>query len=486
MMKIMVCYSPILKNGRFPLLGQNRQFRFSSSPEVRIYPIVPSSAATMLSLEGFKVEYLDAINARLGWKEFINSMNRFRPDIVMMETKTPVVKYHWQIIDGLKEDFPDTKFVLVGDHVSYLPEESLRCSKVDYVIVGGDYDVTMLKLARFLSGESKHMPPGVWYRNGDEIRSNGKPILVSNLDSIPFIDRILTKWWLYGEAYLYHPCTYIMWGRGCAPGVCAFCVWASNLWQHRARLRSVENVLDEIELIVDKLKVKEIFDDTDTSTWNRKWLEKLCIGLIERGLNDKVYISCNARADNLDREICKLMKKAGFRLLKVGLESGCDETLKRINKLENVDKVRRGIKNAKDAGLNVLMTIMVGYPWETYKDFEKTYQLAKELMLYKTHVGDSLQASVVIPYPGTPMYFEALKEGWFLIDPRDYEAYDMSRPVLKTPIPADEVMDLCDKLWRIHLHPVFMTKTVLSIRKSNDLRLLWQGLRSVLGHIKDF
>jgi radical SAM superfamily enzyme YgiQ (UPF0313 family) len=207
---------------------------------------------------------------------------------------------------------------------------------------------------------------------------------------------------------------------------------------------------------------------------------------MERGLNDKVYISCNARADNLDREICKLMKKAGFRLLKVGLESGCDETLRRINKLENTDKIRQGIKNAKDAGLNVLMTIMVGYPWETYEDFKRTYRLAKELMLYKTKAGDSLQASVIIPYPGTPMYFEAIKEGWFLIDPEDYEAYDMSRPVLKTPIPTDEVMKLCDKLWRIHLHPVFMAKTVLSIRKKNDLELLWQGLRSVLGHIKDF
>jgi radical SAM superfamily enzyme YgiQ (UPF0313 family) len=485
-MRVMVCYPPISKKGRFPLLGQNRQFRFSSSPEVRIYPIIPSSAATMLKLEGFEVEYLDAINARLTWREFINRMNAFKPDVVMMETKTPVVKYHWQIINMLKEDFPDTKFILVGDHVSYLPEESLRFSKVDYVIAGGDYDVTMLKLVRFLSGRSKDIPPGVWYKEGDKIKNSGNPVLISNLDIIPFIDRILTKWWLYGEAYLYHPCTYIMWGRGCFPGSCTFCVWSSNLWQHKARLRSVNNVLDEIELIVDKLKVKEIFDDTDTSTWNRRWLEELCKGLIERGLNDRVFISCNARADNLDKEICKFMKKAGFRLLKVGLESGCNITLKRIKKMETVEKIKQGIKNAKNAGLNVLMTIMVGYPWETIEDFKKTYQLAKELMLYKTHVGDSLQASIIIPYPGTPMYFEALREGWFLIDPNDYEKYDMSRPILKTSIPPNEVMKLCDKLWKIHIHPIFIIKTLMSIRNFDHLRLLWQGFRSVLGHVRDF
>ena len=180
------------------------------------------------------------------------------------------------------------------------------------------------------------------------------------------------------------------------------------------------------------------------------------------------------------------MKRAGFRLLKVGFESGSDCTLKRINKLEDVEKIRQGIKNAKDAGLNVLMTIMVGYPWETYEDFMKTYNLARELMLYKTRVGDSLQASVIIAYPGTPMYFEALKNGWFVIDPKDYEAYDMSRPVFKTPIPHRAVMELCDRLWRIHLDPVFVLKTLVSIRKPDDLRLLWQGFRSVLGHTKDF
>lgn len=485
-MKVMVCYPPLYKRNRFPLLGQNRQFRFSSSPEVRIYPIVPSSAATLLKEDGFKVEYIDAINARMGWDEFMTEFRRFDPDLVVMETKTPVVKDHWDIIDKLKEDFPDTKFVLVGDHVSFLPAESLEMSKVDYVVTGGDYDVGVLGLARYLDGRSKELPPGVWYRKGDEIKNTGKPVLIDNLDELPFIDRYLTKWWLYGEAYLYHPCTYMMWGRGCYPGVCTFCVWASNLWMHKARLRSVENVLDEIEMIVDKLRVKEIFDDTDTSTWNRKWLIQLCKGLIERGLNDRVYISCNARADNLDRDLCRLMKKAGFRLLKVGLESGSDYTLKRINKLEDVEKIRQGIRNAKDAGLNVLMTIMVGYPWETYEDFVKTYNLARELMLYKTRVGDSLQASVVVAYPGTPMYFEALKNGWFIIDPKDYEAYDMSRPVFKTPIPHKTVMELCDRLWRIHLDPMFIIKTLTSIRKPDDLRLLWQGLRSVLGHTKDF
>jgi anaerobic magnesium-protoporphyrin IX monomethyl ester cyclase len=484
--KMMVCYPPIYKYGRVPLLGQNRQFRFSSSREVRIYPMVPSTAATMLHQDGFQVEYLDGINQRLSWHEFVRAVKNFEPDLVAMETKTPLVRTHWQMIDQLKKEFPHAFFVLMGDHLSFAPEESLKNSEVDFVLTGGDYDVSLLKVARSLEDGKNHLPRGVWYRENGDIKNTGNFELVSNLDTLPFIDRNLTKWWLYGEAYLHHPCTYTMWGRGCYPGRCTFCVWASNFWVCKPRLRSVKNVLDEIEMLVDTLHVKEIFDDTDTGTWNNRWLHDLCKGLIERGLNEKVHISCNARADNLTREACQFMKKAAFRLLKVGLESGSDATLKRINKGETVAQIRQGIKNAKDSGLKVLLTIMVGYPWETEEDAQATLKLAKELMLYKTHVGDSLQASAVVPYPGTPLYFEALENGWFQIDPHNYEAFDMSFPPLKSPMGSEKVMYFCDRLWKIHQHPLFIAKTLSSISSFNDLRLMLQGFKSVRGHVKDF
>lgn len=485
-MKVMVCYPPIYKSGRVPLLGQNRQFRFSSSNEVRIYPIVPSTAATMLLQDGFQVEYLDGINERFSWQKFMKALHDFKPDLVAMETKTPIVQVHWQIINQLKKEFPDTAFALMGDHISFAPEESLIKSEVNFVITGGDYDVSLLKVAKHLENDKNLLPKGIWYRDGRNVKNTGVFELVSNLDSLPFIDRDLTKWWLYGEAYLHRPCTYMMWGRGCYPGRCTFCVWASNFWVCKPRLRSVENVLEEIETVVDKLYVKEIFDDTDTGTWNKHWLKDFCKGLIDRRLNEKVYISCNARADNLNRETCQLIKKAGFRLLKVGLESGTDTTLQHISKGETVAQIRQGVKNAKDAGLNVLLTIMVGYPWENEDAAQATFKLAKELMLYKTHVGDSLQASVIVPYPGTPLYFEALKNDWFQIDPRDYAAFDMSIPPLKSPLGPQKTMELCDHLWRIHQHPLFIAKTLMSISSADDLRLLWQGFKSVRGHVEDF
>lgn len=486
-MRICIAYPPILKNGRYPLLGQNRQFRYSSSEAVRIYPIVPATAATILHQDGYDVLFLDGINKRLSPESFKEKLDAFNPDLLVMETKTPIIKQHWDYIDKIKKE-RDIICVLVGDHVSALPEETMRYSSTDYVITGGDHDIGLLSLCRHLS-EGVPLCGGIWYRENGQIKNTGEPFLVPDLDELPFIDRELTGWENYGEAYLYKPCSYIMSGRGCGGGprgvgTCGFCVWQHNFWNCRARLRSPQNVAEEIEQLVNRYRVKEIFDDNEGGAiWNKTWLKQFHSEMDKRGLLGKVMLSTNARADILDAETCKLLKDTGFRLLKVGLESGNNKTLQKLNKKETVEDIKAGVKNAKDSGLIVMLTIMVGYPWETPDDAEKTYQAARELMLYKTKFGDALQASVIVPYPGTPLYDEAIKNGWFITDPHDYEKLDMSQPVLKThPMP----LEWCDRMWGIHKEPAFMAKSMLTLRSLNDLKLAYTGYKSVSGHKEDF
>lgn len=486
-MKIAITYPTISKEGKFPLLGQNRQFRYSSSSEVRIYPIVPATAATLLKENGFDVLWIDAINERLTMQEFLRRLYHFNPDILVIETKTPVIKNHWGFINEIKNEH-DVRVVLIGDHVSARPEESFERSKVDYIITRGDYDFSLLKLARNIEFGTD-LPRGLWYRDDDKIKNNDHFELVDELNDLPFIDRKLTNWKIYGEAYLYKPCTYIMSGRGCGGGLqgvgeCNFCSWQHALWNCTARLRSPSNVAEEIEMLVNTYKLKEIFDDNDSGAiWNRKWLREFHLEMKERGLIGEVFLSSNARADCLDRETCDILRRTGFRLLKVGLESGSDTTLKRLRKNESIEDIKRGIKNAKDSGLRVLITTMVGYPWETEEDARRTYAVTRELMLYKTRFGDCLQSSFVIPYPGTPLYKEAIEKKMFLIDPEDYEKFDMSQPMLKSPI---EPLKWCDRIWGIHEESKFLLKSLLSIRSFHDLKLAYTGFKSISGHKRDF
>ncbi len=490
-MKAAVVYPPFSEKGKRPLLGQNRQFRYSSSSEVRIYPMLPALAATWAARNGHEVAWLDAQNdPGLTPEEYERRLDAFAPGLLLMEIKAPIAGRYARYVRELKSRDPDIKVAICGDHASFFPKETLEESGADFVLVGGDYDWTFSRLTDYLDGKTSEFPPGIWSRDASgEISSSGEPRFLENLDEVPFIDRDLTKWKIYGEAYLRKPATYILTGRGCmgARGIsiCSFCIWQHALWRKTARLRSPANVVKEIKSLVEERGVKEIFDDNESGpVWNLDWLKEFKTLLEKEGLIGRFSFSSNARADTLTKETCKVLKQIGFRLLKVGIESGSPRILKEIiRKKETVEDIKRGIKNAKDQGIVVLMTNMVGYPTETREEAEATYRMAKELMLYKTHAGDSLQASVLVAYPGTPIWWEAKKKDWFIVDPDDYENYRMDRVMMKTEVPA---IELCNRLWRIHLHPKFVLRSLVTARSRTDLNVLWTGFKSLIGHLRDF
>lgn len=180
------------------------------------------------------------------------------------------------------------------------------------------------------------------------------------------------------------------------------------------------------------------------------------------------------------------MNQAGFRLLKYGLESGCQKTIDKLDKGTDVTKVHQHCKDAKDAGLTVHITMMVGYPWETKKDAMETFKLAKSLMI--KGLVDIHQSTVVMPYPGTPLYEEAAREGWLRFEKTDYEKLAMDQPALKNiEMQPEEIQGLCKMNYRIYLDPRYMLQHAKSRIKSwEDVVYTFEGFTSVIGHMKDF
>ena len=208
--------------------------------------------------------------------------------------------------------------------------------------------------------------------------------------------------------------------------------------------------------------------------------------MIGSGYNKKVIYSCNMRFGAVGLEEYKLMKEAGFRLLKFGLESANQKTLDRIDKGIKVSDIEEGCKLAKKAQLEIHLTMMVGYFWETRQEALNTLNLAKKLML-NGHA-DILQSTVVIPYPGTPLYEEAIKEDMLLVDKYDYESFDMAKPILKTPDMAPEkVMSICDSIYsKIFLSPRYIIRHLSKMRSMDDIKYTLNGVKAVIGHMKDF
>ncbi len=517
-MKIIISYPPLSSEKGCPTLGQNRQFQYFKEPTY-IYPVVPAQAATLLKNAGHQVIWNDSLAEGLTYEQFISLIKREKPDIIAFETKTPVIKQHWKIIDELKKvtghrspvasgGSPVTghrspEIVLFGDHVTALPEESFVNSQVDFVLTGGDYDFLLLNLCDVL-GASSNQPsdrrpgtgrpetgdrqpatkfePGIYYRENGIVKNTGAFQLNHDLNTLPFIDRDLTKWQLYSSRngnYKRSPGTYIMSGRDCWWGKCSFCSWPTLY--PKFRTRAPGHVLDEIGLLIERYGVREVMDDTGCLAVG-EWLRTLCNGMISRGFSKKIYFDCNMRFGALTSDDFRLMKKANFRLLLFGLESALQSTLDRINKNVKVERIVEDCKAATAAGLFPHVTIMFGYPWESYDDARKTLELGRWLL--KKGYAYTMQATMVVPYPGSPLFEECKRNGW--LKTQDWDAYDMKRPVMQSPIPDEKIMMMVQEMYKVSFSPEFILRKIGSVRDMDDLKYYTRGSRKVFGHLFDF
>ena len=482
-MKTAIAYPPLENEKGVPLLSQNRQFQWFNSPTY-IYPMVPAYAATMLQEAGHEVHWEDGIAEEITYQTWLRRMKSQSPDIIALETKTPVIKTHWKIVEEIKDALPETKVVLMGDHVTALPEESMQNSKADYILTGGDYDFLLLNLAEWLEGRARP-EAGIWYREEGEIRNTGKFELNHDLNSLPFIDRDLTKWKLYSEKngnFKKIPGTYTMIGRDCwwrKGGGCTFCSWTTLYPKWRAR--RAELLADEIGQLIENYGVKSVFDDTGAFPIGES-LRKFCRLMIERGYNKQIEFSCNMRFGALSSDDYKLMKQAGFRMLLFGLESAQQETLDRINKNLTVEQIKDSCSTAKQACLEPHLTIMLGYPWESREDAFRTFDLAK--YLFEKGWADTLQATIVIPYPGTRLFAECKEKG--LLNTLDWEEYDMRQMVMKSELCEDDVKEITQRMYKLFMNPRYVMRKFANIRSYEDMAFIVRGAKKVAGHLKDF
>lgn len=490
---ISISYPPLESSKGIPFLAQNRQFQWTNTGNV-ILPVIPAYGATALKNLGYKIYWDDAIAQKISYKKWLKRLIKRRPNIIFIESKTPVIKRHWEIINEIKNislKTPNWKpiTVLMGDHVTALPHESLKNSKVDYIITGGDYDFMMLNLVDHLVKGSK-LEPGFYYRSKAPKNQSAKVLNTGvfalkhhNLDSLPIIDRKLTNWELYGKNntnFKYKPGAYIMSGRDCWWGKCTFCSWTTTHPAGTFRTFSVAHTIKEIEYLVS-LGIKEIFDDSGTLPVGA-WLNDLCNQLIITGLNKKVVIGCNMRFAALTQEQYHLMAKAGFRFVLYGLESNNQKTLDKIDKNTKTADARKTLQMAKNACLEPHITIMIGYPWETKKDAQNTLNTARKL--FKDGLADSMQATIVIPYPGTPLFADCQKNNLLLS--KNWDEYDMRQPIMKSPMSTQEQQKLVRELFYGVLTPKFIIRKILSIRNFADLKHLSVYALKYIQKLKDF
>ena len=246
-------------------------------------------------------------------------------------------------------------------------------------------------------------------------------------EKLPFPDRVFTdaknpRWQSYGN-YKYHPATHMMASNLCWWGKCTFCVDTYKLEHGEKRgLRSVDHVIEEIDNLIEH-GYREVFDDSGTFPIG-DWLEEFCGKMLERDRHRKIVIGCNMKPIAEKVVPFKLMKRANFRFILVGVESANQKTIDKIRKGQDSEKVIENLKAMNDAGLEVHLTSMFGYEWESHEDAMNTVRLVHYLL--KKGIVKTAQASVFSPprtapdpnSPGhkyIPMIYEAYRspQFWF-------------------------------------------------------------------------
>jgi radical SAM superfamily enzyme YgiQ (UPF0313 family) len=484
-MRVAISYPPIINDlGQKAMVSQNRNVQFFKKPTY-LLPVVHAQAATALKEDGHDVLWDDG-NAQLKtYERWLDDLVAWKPDVVVFESTTPVMKFYWRTVNEIKKAIPSTVVVMTGYHSMRKPEETLENSETDVVLRSSNLDFVLRRLANDIRCNPFWRMTtdieGLTIRTSDtEHRSTGSFIQVEPLDQTPLIDRDLVQWKNYAYEngnFLQTPGTYASSViRDCMFGKCTFCRY--NGPDLTFSMMSVERSLNEYQNLIENYGVKEIFDDS--GVWYRgREARQFAQGIIDRGLHKKnCYFGINTRFEYLDEETIKLMAKANFRFVLLGFEAADDETLMRLNKGYQMEHVEKCLTWMSKYGLHPHLTIMVGYHWQTREQLDLTVSTVKDLMF--RGLARTLQVTICTPLDFTPYHQECIDAGVMLTD--DYDDHDMSKLIVRTPLPHDEYYKAIREMYSISFHPRFILRQVrylFSGRKRDWQFLFTYGIRAL-------
>lgn len=312
------------------------------------------------------------------------------------------------ITRAVRKACPDVPVVWGGYHASMLPEQTLADPGIDMVI-RGQGQVAVTELARRLSGGGDlNGVPGLCYKADGETVVAGHPEL-ADLGQFPptpygildiekyMVNDLDTRTMKYFSS---QGCPY-----GC--GFCAETAMYSRGWSGFP----VGRVLDDLQELADRHGVNAI-DFADTNFFiSKKRVRAFCEGMIERGLELKWAADVRTRQFlDFEPELRQLIYESGCRRLLLGAESGSQEALEHIGKKTTVADTLEVSRVCNELGITARFTTMFGFPGEPEKDIEATLKMIEGIKAVNRDF--EVHGFFFAPYPGAPMYAEAMREGF--------------------------------------------------------------------------
>ncbi|MBF0610131.1 MAG: cobalamin-dependent protein [Magnetococcales bacterium] len=357
---------------------------------------------------GFSVTVLDANAEGLDLEQTLTNILAQQPDVVGFTTFTSNGGIVYHLGKRLKQALPSAWVVFGNVHAGVYAEQYLKCQCCDFVIHGeGEWSfLALLKALQQEKPDFSAIPNLSYLQNGTHV-STSTFGFVDRLDEIPMPARDLVKRELYktplfnnlaadGKVIAKHMFT----SRGC-PFRCTFCVVHHGA---KPRYNGVTQVVDEMEMLIREYQANYIFFMDSLFISNKQRVMAICDEIRRR--NIQVRWGCEGHVRFIDEELVRAMDLAGCHDMAFGIESGVQRLLDNIRKgikLERVEEAIRIVRACSDIQLSGLF--ILGLPGETEEDTLQTIAFAKRLPL------DTAQFSLLVPYPGSPLFRELAQKG---------------------------------------------------------------------------
>lgn|GEM_PF-129357 len=395
------------------------------------------------------VAVVDAIVEKLGPRDVLRRMGRLKPDVVLFLTSSASWPEDLSFIERAKSLF-SFQAVALGGWLLALARPALeKFPFLDAVLL----DFACDDLARWVAGERPVF--NMEWREGDKIaggeRRGDDPF------EAPMPRHELFPLHKYRFPLSRHRMfTVTNTAVGC-PWRCRFCMPGTVKY----RARTEKNVIEELKRI-RQLGIRDVLfhDATFTAVRSR------VTGLLEAMIRERLDLSwmCQARADTVDRELLRLMKRAGCTGIEFGVESGSDRVLASIQKQLTLEKIEAAFRLARQEGIPTNAFFIIGMPEETEEDIEATIRFAKRLR------PDMASFSMPMPHPGTPLGDDEKTQERLLGESLYID--DVSPPKITSgKIPPERIFALRNRaMRRFYLRPGYILQKILALRSFYDFK----------------
>jgi Fe-S oxidoreductase len=435
------------------------------------FPFLLAYTASCLEQRGHEVLLVDGVAERTTVEKFCAGITGFAPDLIIAETSTTSMAFDLAVLAHHRKMHRKVHIAVYGPHASARPQDLLT-GVVDSVM-RGEPELTTVALAEALSdGRDLRTVPGlVLHDDKGNLIETDNPQVVNDIDALPYPKRQGLPMEHYAVPGFPAPTVFMYGSRGC-PFKCNFCLWPQTLYDGTAyRPRAPEKIADEIAYVLRNWPTtRSIFFDDDTFNIGRKRLMAFANALEARAI--RIPWGMNARADHWDEELLRCLRDTGLFTLRIGIESGDPDVLRRCGKDIDLGEARAMLLMSDRLGIQNHLSFVIGLPGETRQSIENTIRFIRSVP------AASIQFSVAVPFPGTAFYRDVEKAGHLIS--RDWSQYSgHDRAVMRTD--ALSPQQILEAVTHARRRTYFSARFILRrLRYLRDLRDLQAIIRKGL------